>query len=86
MRMLKWICGKTLKDKIKNKYIREMVGAAPIEDKMRKNLLRWFRHIQWKSLDAPVRQSDLLTVHDNDRGRERPKLTWPEIIKKYNYL
>ena len=82
MRMLRWICGKTLKDRIRNEHIREMVGVAPIEDKMRENRLRWFGHIQRKPLDAPVRKSDLLTIHGNARGRGRPKPTWIEIIKK----
>ena len=39
MSMLKWICRKTLKDKITNKHIREMVGVA-LEYKMRKNQIR----------------------------------------------
>ena len=46
MRILRWICGKTLKDRIRNKHIVEMVGVAPIEDKMRENRLWWFGHIQ----------------------------------------
>ena len=46
MRILKWICGKTLKDRISNKHIRELVGVTPIEDKMRENRLRWFGHKQ----------------------------------------
>ena len=75
MRMLRWICGKTLKDRIQNEHIREMVGVAPIEDKMRENRLRWFGHIQRRSLEAPVRKSDLLTVYGNNRGRRRPRLT-----------
>ena len=79
--MLRWICGKSLKDRISNKHIREIVGVAPIEDKMREIRLRWFGHIQRKPLDAPVRKSDLLIIHDNARGRGRPKLTWIEIIK-----
>ena len=41
MPMLRWICGKTLKDRISNKHIRELVGVAPIEDKMRENRLQW---------------------------------------------
>ena len=59
MRMLRWICGKTLKDRIRNEHIREIVGVAPIEDKMRENRLRWFGHIQRKPLDALVRKSVL---------------------------
>ena len=82
MLMLRWICGKTLKDRIRNEHIQEIVGVAPIEDKMRENRLRWFGHVQRKPLDAPVRKSDLLTIHGNAKGRGRPKLTLTKIIKK----
>ena len=37
MRMLRWMCGKTRKDIIRNANIHDMVGAAPIEDKLREN-------------------------------------------------
>ena len=40
MRMLKWMCGKTRQDKIRNECIQEWVGVAPIEDKLRENRLR----------------------------------------------
>ena len=39
MRMLRWMCGKTRMNKVKNKYIRNLIGIASIEDKMRKNRL-----------------------------------------------
>ena len=75
MHMLRWICDKTLKNRIRNEHTREMIRVAPIEDKMRKNRLRWFGHIQRKILDVPVKKSDLLTIHGNAIGRGRPKLT-----------
>ena len=80
--MLRWICGKTLKDRIRNKHIWEMVGVAPIEDKMRENWLWLFGHLQRRLLDTSIRKSDILIVHDNDRGKGKPKLTWTKIIKK----
>ena len=43
--MLRWICGKILKDKINKKHIWELVWVALSEDKMRENQLRWFWHI-----------------------------------------
>ncbi|CAN6688986.1 unnamed protein product [Malus baccata var. baccata] len=41
MRMLRWMCGHTRKDKIRNEDIRGKVGVAEIEGKMRENRLRF---------------------------------------------
>ena len=40
MRILRWMCGKTRIDKVRNEDIRSLVGVAPIEYKMRENRLR----------------------------------------------
>lgn len=44
MRMLKWICGYTRRDKIMNENIQDKMGVASV-DKMRKARLRWFEHV-----------------------------------------
>ena len=59
MRMLRWMCGKTRKDKIKNANIHDLVGVVPIEDKLRENRLRWFGHICRKPTDVVVKKSDM---------------------------
>jgi len=40
MRMLRWMCGNTRRDKVRNKNIRTKIGVAPIEEKMKENCLR----------------------------------------------
>ena len=45
MRMLRWMCGKIRKDRIRNANIFDMVGVALIEDKLRKNRLGWYGHV-----------------------------------------
>ncbi|XP_070008445.1 uncharacterized protein [Nicotiana sylvestris] len=82
MRMLRWMCGHTRMDKIRNEDIRERVGVAPIEDKMQEARHRWFGHIQRRFTDAPVRRCERLAVVGTRRGRGRPKTYWGEVIKQ----
>ena len=34
MRMLRWICGHTRRDRVRNDVIRDRLGVAPIEEKL----------------------------------------------------
>ena len=38
--MLRWMCGNTRRDKVKNEDIRIKIGVASIEEKMRENRIR----------------------------------------------
>ena len=82
MRMLRWSCGHTRRDRIRNEDIREKLGVAPIEEKLVQYRLRWFGHIQRRPYDAPVRVGILGCAEGPKRGRGRPKMTWEEIIKR----
>ncbi|KAJ4774896.1 Craniofacial development protein 2 [Rhynchospora pubera] len=82
MRMLRWICGHTRKDRIRNDDIRDMVGVAPIEEKLIQHRLRWFGHIQRRPPEAPVRIGILNHFENTRRGRGRPRLTWEEAVKR----
>jgi hypothetical protein len=82
MRMLRWICGHTRKDRIRNDDIRDKLRVAPIQEKLIQHRLRWFGHIQRRLPETPVR-SDILSRPENTR-REigRLRLTWKEVIKR----
>ncbi|KAH0456366.1 hypothetical protein IEQ34_014273 [Dendrobium chrysotoxum] len=62
MRMLRWMSGFTLRDRIRNEHIREKVGVAPVEDKIRESRLRWFGHVKRRPLDDPVRKVEVLDL------------------------
>ncbi|RCV26339.1 hypothetical protein SETIT_5G237700v2 [Setaria italica] len=69
MCMLRWICGHTRRDRVRNEDIRDRLGVAPIEEKLIQHRMRWFGHVQRKPPEAPV------------RSKGRPKLIWEEAIK-----
>ncbi|XP_070025488.1 uncharacterized protein [Nicotiana sylvestris] len=76
VRMLRWMCGCTRRDRIKNETIRDRVGVAFVEDKMRESRLRWFGHVKRRSIDDPVRRCERLAMEILKRGRGRPKKYW----------
>ena len=82
MRMLRGMCGKTRRDRIRNETVREMVGVAPIEEKLRENRLRWFGHVYRRPVDAVVKRADMIDLGSNTMGRGRPKLTLDTVVRK----
>ncbi|KAL6514533.1 hypothetical protein OROGR_020112 [Orobanche gracilis] len=81
MRMLRWMCGHTKKDRLRNEVIREKVRVASIEDKMMENRLRWFGHVRRRPVDAPVRRLESWRTINIVKGRGRPKKTWIKLIE-----
>ncbi|KAG5577574.1 hypothetical protein H5410_057708 [Solanum commersonii] len=52
MQMLRWICGHTRSDKIRNEVIWEKVGVTYVANKMREMRLRWFEHVKRRCANA----------------------------------
>ena len=82
MRMLRWMCGNTRRDKERNEDICIKIGVASIEEKMRENRLRWFGHVRRRPTDAPVRRVERIKIGQVKRAQGRPKKTWMEVIRQ----
>jgi hypothetical protein len=82
MRMLRWICGHTRRDRVRNDDIRKRLRVAPVEKKLVQHRLRWFGHIQRRPAEAPIRNGVIRQTNNEKRGRGRPNLTWEESVKR----
>uniref|UniRef100_A0A0A9D9B5 Uncharacterized protein n=1 Tax=Arundo donax TaxID=35708 RepID=A0A0A9D9B5_ARUDO len=82
MCMLRWICGHTRKDQVRNNDIRDRVGVVPIEEKLIQHRLRWFGDIQRRPSEALVQSGRLKRTDNVKRGRGRPNLTWKDSVKR----
>ena len=80
--MLRWMSGKTRYDRIRNDSIRERVGVAPIVEKLVENKLRWFGHVERRSVDAVVKRVDQMEESQVKKGRGRLRKTIRESIRK----
>lgn len=70
--MLRWMCGHTRSDKIKNEVIREKVsGLCGKQDEGNETEMVWA--CAEEMCCAPVRRCERLAVGDMRRGRGRPK-------------
>ena len=76
MRMLRWICGHTRMDRIRNDDIRDRLEVAPIEEKLVQHQLRWFGHVQRRPSEAPAHCGVLSQANNMRKCRGRLKLTW----------
>jgi hypothetical protein len=75
MSMLRWICGHTRKDWIRNDDIRDKLGVASIQEKLVQDRLRWFGHIQRKPPETSVHSGILSRPENTRKGRGLPRLT-----------
>jgi hypothetical protein len=82
MCMLRWICGHTRLDRVRNDDIRDRLGVAPIEEKLIQHRLIWFGHVHRRPPKAPVHRSIIRRDNNVKRDRSRPNLTWEKAIKR----
>jgi len=64
MIMLRWTSDNILKDRI-NECIHRKLEVALIDNKMRENRLRWFGHVQSRSIWGPIKKRIILIGNEN---------------------
>jgi len=69
MRMVRWMCGVKLKDRLPSKQLRERLGIDDIALVLQQNRLRWHGHVLQCEAEGP-------------RPRGRPKRTWREVVRE----
>ena len=81
MRMVRWMCGVKLKDKLPSKKLRERLGVDDIALILQRNRLRWYGHVLRKDDDDWVKKCMEYEVKGS-RPRGRPKRTWKEVVRE----
>jgi len=81
MRMVRWMCGIQLKDRLSSKELRERLGIDDIALVLQQNRLRWYGHVLRKDDDYWVKKCMEYEVQ-GPRPRRRRKRTWKEVVQE----
>ena len=80
MRMVRWMCGIKLKDRLLSKELRERLGIDDIALVLQQNRLRWHGH-ELRKDDDWVKKCMEYEV-EGPRPRGRPMRTWREVVRE----
>ena len=70
-RMLRMICGVTLKDMVESTVIASRVGVEYLKEHLRQKRLRWFGHIVRRDEEVEIKKVSELKI-EGRRKRDRP--------------
>ena len=78
--MVRWMCGVSLNDRRRSKDLCNLLGINCVADVVRRGRLRWFRHLERKSVYDWVSACRRLVV-EGARGRGRSRKTWEQCVR-----
>ena len=81
MRMLRWMCGVTREDKIRNEHIRGTTRVAQASKKIIDRILNWYGHVMRRDGEHILRKV-LRTDIPGKRKRGRPKTRWKDACQR----
>jgi len=79
MRIVRWMCGFKLKDRLPSKELRERLGIDDIALILQQNRLRWYGHVLRKEEDDWVKKC---IQYEVEGPRGRPKRTRREVVRE----
>ena len=80
MRMLRWMCGVTRLDKIRNERIRGTTKVVEVSKKVQERRLQWYGHVKRRDEQyLGNRISDMMV--EGRRARGRPKRRWRDCVE-----
>ena len=80
MRMLRWMCGVTKLDRIRNESIRGTTKVGEISKKVQQSRLKWYGHVLRRE-DEYVGKSVMAMEVPGKRRRGRPNGRWLDSIR-----
>ena len=72
------LCGKTLKDKVRNENIKKIIQVENTEEYLRCQSSRWYDHVERMSQDKAPAMTRGYRVQGGKVGR--PQKRWQEVI------
>ena len=80
MKILRWMAGSKLIDRVSNKDLRDRLGLENLQSVLRKRRLRWFGHVERREEEWVKKCTELKVAGKVGRGRS--KKTWKEVLEK----
>ena len=81
MRMLRWMCGVTKLDKIRNERIRGKTKVGEITKKVQERRLKWYGHVMRIEENCVGTRAMAMKIQGR-RTKGRPKRRWLDKVKR----
>ena len=79
MRMIRWMCGVSLRERKTSAELRKSMGVEAIVDVVRRSRLRWYGHVVRKEENDWVKKVMSINL-EGTRPSGRPKKTWQTTV------